>query len=77
MPSTKFRSWILDFGVGELAGQLRALDPRAGCSRQTVYRWLNGEMEPRRERRAALVRLAGGALTVADVLEHFDVTRPK
>lgn len=72
---SKFGNWVTTFGVGNVPTGLRSINPRAGCTIRQVRNWLNGSSEPQRERVRAIVKLAAGELTAADVLDHFDMAR--
>jgi DNA-binding transcriptional regulator YdaS (Cro superfamily) len=75
MQVSKFRSWILIYGIDNLTVAIRSVNPRAAVSRRSVERWIVGTHEPRGERMRAIVRVAGGEVSANDVLEHFELTR--
>ena len=56
----RFADWITEVGAPTIARQL-------GVKKQAVYSWRNGDTRPDPDRLAAILQLAGGKLTVADI----------
>lgn len=65
---TRFGSWVNRRGVASIVREL-AHRPHTAITRRTVYGWLEGHT-PHPDRALALVRLAGGEITLDDIYGH-------
>jgi hypothetical protein len=59
-----FVDWIRDYGVHRLVGELR-------CHQITVESWMRRRFIPNPEHLVELVRLSGGKISYADIIEPF------
>ena len=57
----KFKHWIEGQGVAALALRL-------GVKRSSVYRWAKGETRPKLANVQRILKMAKGALTLADIV---------
>jgi hypothetical protein len=66
-----FGAWIKARGVVKIVAALHALGPEYEVSPAAVYQWWRRDHEPRLAKIDGLVRIADGAISADDVLEHF------
>jgi hypothetical protein len=65
---TRFGSWIIRFGVTQLARELAAR--HHPVTRHAVYKWYHGRAIPRPALARTIVSVAGGEISLDDVFAH-------